>query len=68
MKLTAHTKWRREFFEKGDGPSKAEILEAVQCGEIPGRIIRGKPYIDVPRWLGKPNGTVQNPTTPDLLA
>jgi hypothetical protein len=47
MALARHTKANREFFEPGEGPELQTWLQWVRSGCVKGKIIDGKPWIDL---------------------
>jgi len=50
MKLAPHTKANREFFEKGCAPSLSAWTDWIGRGVVKGKMIDGKPYIDL-NWF-----------------
>ena len=47
MNLAPHTKANREFFEPGCAPTARQWADWVERGVVRGKIIDGKPYIDL---------------------
>jgi hypothetical protein len=50
MKLAPHTKANREFFEKGCCPSLSVWCDWIDRQVVKGKMIDGKPYIDL-NWF-----------------
>lgn len=47
MRLARHTRANREFFEKGDAPSIHDWVEWIKSGCVKGKIINGRPWVDL---------------------
>jgi putative intracellular protease/amidase len=47
MALAPHTKANREFFESGCAPHVSVWLDWIERGVVDGKIIDGKPYVDL---------------------
>lgn len=45
--LAKHTTANREFFAKGSAPSIHQWIDWVRRGVVRGKVIDGKPYIDL---------------------
>lgn len=45
--LAPHTKANREFFERGCAPRRADWVDWISRGVVKGKIIDGRPYVDV---------------------
>lgn len=73
MNLARHTKVNREFFEPGAGPRREEWCAWIRRGVVKGKIIDGKPYIDI-NWFAasppelEPQRESGGTTVMDLLA
>lgn len=66
MSLELHTKFRA-LFEEGSKPTKGEIRQWVEDGEVPGEVIGKKVFVDINRWLGRNRQpAVQTSTIPNL--
>lgn len=50
MNLAPHTKANREFFEPGCGPSARKWADWIERGVVKGKIIDGKPFVDL-NWF-----------------
>ena len=50
MKLARHTKANKEFFEKGSSPTLYEWRYWVEEEIVKGKLIDGKPWIDM-NWF-----------------
>ena len=50
MALASHMKANREFFEKGCGPALGDWCKWVETGVVKGKLIDGKPYVDL-QWF-----------------
>jgi len=50
MALASHLKANREFFEKGCGPALSDWCEWVEKGVVKGKLIDGKPFVDL-QWF-----------------
>lgn len=64
MKLQEHSEFVREFFEK-PRPSKSTVRRWIEDGEIPGKVIGERVYVDVNRFIA---GPVHKPSMPDLMS
>lgn len=47
MALAPHTRANREFFEPHAGPSKETWVRWIESGCVKGKVIDGKPFIDM---------------------
>lgn len=52
MRLLKGTAFLREFFET-PRPTRRELVQWIERGEIPGKIIDDTPYVDVNRFIGQ---------------
>ena len=52
--LAKHTKANRDFFAKGQSPSKAVWIDWIDRDVIRGKIIDGKPWVDL-NWFAANN-------------
>jgi hypothetical protein len=50
MALAPHTRANREFFEPGAAPRLATWLDWIERGVVRGKIIDGKPFVDL-NWF-----------------
>lgn len=75
MALARHTKANREFFEPGCAPTIHEWTDWVNRGVVKGKVIDGRPYIDL-NWFAandsmeaipQQSGQASKPTGLDLL-
>lgn len=48
--LAPHTKANKEFFETGCAPKRATWVDWINRGVVKGKIIDGKPYVDL-NWF-----------------
>lgn len=55
MALASHRTANKEFFESGCAPSKQTWLEWVSRGVVRGKIIDGKPFIDLNHFAASDN-------------
>ena len=63
MKLAKHTEANREFFERASAPTKAQWLDWIERGIVQGKIIDGKPYIDL-NWFAVSGANLMPATQP----
>jgi hypothetical protein len=48
--LARHTKANREFFEPGHAPTVHEWVDWIRRGVVPGKLIDGKPWVELNRF------------------
>lgn len=48
--LARHTKANRDFFEPGFAPHVSEWIDWIERGVVEGKVIDGKPYVDL-NWF-----------------
>lgn len=53
MRLVTFTRVNKEYFAKGSGPKKAEWADAIDRGEINGKVGFGKVYVDIDDFLSR---------------
>lgn len=66
MKLLKGATFLRTFFE-APRPSKRELEQWVEDGELQGKIIGGQVYVDVNSFIGRAARPERKKTIPDLL-
>lgn len=49
MLILART-WIRETFEPGSRPKLAQVIAWIEAGDVPGRILGDKAYVDADRF------------------
>lgn len=49
MLILART-WIRETFEPGSRPTLAQVVAWIEAGEVPGRVLGDKAYVDADRF------------------
>lgn len=66
--------WRRvnaRYFDEGSGPSRAEWINAIESGQVGGKVGMGKVWVDIDDFLSRDFLTAANHTSndnePDLL-
>lgn len=64
MRLKNHREFVKEFFEK-PRPSKDTVRDWVESGEVPGKVLGDRVYVDVNRFIS--NKPVRSSSIPDLL-
>lgn len=67
MKLLKGTVFLRDFFDQ-PRPSKRDLMQWIERGEVPGKIIDDTPYVDVNRFIGQGARAVRASSTIDLLS
>ena len=53
MKLETYQRVNRRYFGKGSGPKKKQWQEAIERGEINGKVGMGQVWIDVDDFLSR---------------
>lgn len=53
MRLITYRKLNHRYFEKGSGPAKKEWEQAILTGEINGKVVMGKVWIDLDDFLSR---------------
>ena len=71
MNLVKGLVFLRRHFEKGSRPTQAQLVDMIDRGELPGKILDGKPYVDENRFIGsgpRVKKPVQKPSGIELLS
>ncbi len=63
MQLVTYNRVNQRFFEKGSAPSKKQWTNAILKGEIQGKVVMGKVWIDIDDFVSR---DIFN--TPDTLS
>lgn len=62
MRLARHITANREFFDPGRGPHRDQWIDWIERGVVRGKVIDGKPWIDL-NWFAV-NDIMQPPAPP----
>lgn len=66
MLISART-WIRETFEQGSRPTLAEVAAWIQAGEVPGRVLGERVYVDADRFAVADSMPPPRPSGAELL-
>ena len=51
MKLITSARFRKEYFEPGSRPSRAQVREWVESGAVIGKVLGDDVFVDENRWI-----------------
>ncbi len=54
MKLIVASRWAEKYFEPGSRPDLRTVRAWIASGEVPGKVIGKRAYVDEQSWLDKP--------------
>lgn len=54
------TRWRELYFEEGDAPARNTVIRMIEDGELPGRRLGNRYYINQSEWERQTNAAGEN--------